>query len=446
MKNEIAIDRCRRRIERALGWGDASSWSNEDFDQLSEKIFDATAVRLSVSTLKRVWGKVRYDSSPTTATLNALARFAGFSGWRDLLREEGVAEVCISEEVTGSRTGRPKTEGRLWSGGATAPTEGVKPAVKIRGMAPIILLTCVLAAFVSLLSAGLIHSGAAGTGPGGVRFESRKVTDNLPNSVVFSYDASSLEPKEVIIQQSWDERRREIVAPNGKEHTSIYYYPGYFVAKLIVDGEIKRQSEVYIQTKGWKGIIERTPLPVYLKPGEIKGSSGEMAVRSATLRELTGSSLFNDTWVDFDNIREFPTIAGDHFTLETTLRNTSTVEECLCRKVKITILGRESVIVLPFSDKGCISDLRLFGGGQEVDGKDHDLSAFGCDFSTWQRVTCRMEDHRLTIQLNGHTIRTIEHAVPLGDCMGIRIAFEGAGEIKELTLRGKGQPFSLMPE
>jgi len=128
---------------------------------------------------------------------------------------------------------------------------------------------------------------------------------------------------------------------------------------------------------------------VYLKPGEIKGSSGEMAVRSAMLRELTGSSLFNDTWVDFDNMREFPSIAGDHFTLETTLRNTSTVEECLCRKVKITILGRESVIVLPFSDKGCISDLRLFGGGQEIDGKDHDLSAFGCDFSAWQRVPAR---------------------------------------------------------
>ena len=430
LRNEIAIDKCRRLIETSLGWGDASSWSNEDFDQLSERIFEATAVRLSVSTLKRIWGKVKYDSTPTTATLNALARFAGFSGWRDFLQKEGKEE-----------RGEDMEEGRDTGRIGDANDGGGSSYRRRRMMAPVILSTIALVGLISLLSEGLIHrgteSGAAAKDSkvGAVRFESRKVTDDLPNSVVFSYDASVLRPKEVIIQQSWDERRREIVPAEGKEHTSIYYYPGYFLAKLVVDGEIKRQSEVYIRTKGWKGIIERTPLPVYLKPGEIKGPSGEMAIRSATLREKTGSSLFNDTWVDFDNIREFPSIAGDHFTLETTLRNTSTVEECLCRKVRITILGRESVIVLPFSDKGCISDLRLFGGGQEIDGKDHDLSAFGCDFSTWQRVTCTMEDQRLTIQLNGHTIRTIEHAVPLGDCVGIRIAFEGAGEIKDLTLR-----------
>jgi len=58
--------------------------------------------------------------------------------------------------------------------------------------------------------------GPPGADPGSVRFESRKVTDDLPNSVVFSYDVSSLEPKEVIIQQSWDERRREVVPANGR--------------------------------------------------------------------------------------------------------------------------------------------------------------------------------------------------------------------------------------
>ena len=78
--NAAGLEHCKRLIGTSLGWGDAASWTNEDFDTLSDLIFDKTSVRLSVSTLKRIWGKVRYDSSPTTATLNALARYAGFDG------------------------------------------------------------------------------------------------------------------------------------------------------------------------------------------------------------------------------------------------------------------------------------------------------------------------------------------------------------------------------
>src|SRR5579872_6067278 len=85
MDNSSGLEQCKHLIEASLGWGNAASWTNEDFDTLSDRIFERTSVRLSVSTLKRIWGKVRYDSSPTTATLNALARYAGFEGWRDLI-------------------------------------------------------------------------------------------------------------------------------------------------------------------------------------------------------------------------------------------------------------------------------------------------------------------------------------------------------------------------
>jgi len=93
---------------------------------------------------------------------------------------------------------------------------------------------------------------------------------------------------------------------------------------------------VFIPSKGWKGIIQREPLPVYLRPDEVKQDSGYMGISTATLKEKTGSGIFSGVWVDFANVREFPGITGDHFTLETTVRNTSTVEECLCRKVQIT--------------------------------------------------------------------------------------------------------------
>src|ERR1051325_8731754 len=79
---------CRTKIEQLLNWGDSSLWTNSDFELLSDKIFEKTAVRLSISTLKRIWGKVKYDNSPTAATLNALANFLGYASWRDFESEQ----------------------------------------------------------------------------------------------------------------------------------------------------------------------------------------------------------------------------------------------------------------------------------------------------------------------------------------------------------------------
>jgi hypothetical protein len=421
MNNETSLEQCKRLIETTLSWGEPASWSNEDFEDLSERIFQKTAVRLSVSTLKRIWGKVKYDHSPTTATLNALARFAGFAGWRDFQQQNpGVAPAAQ----------------------ASVPLPQSAPQRGHRGfLAPLIIGTLILAALLSLLSARFIH----GTGPTpALRFDSRVTSDDLPNSVVFDYDATPLHPKDVMIQQNWDIRRREKVGPNGNKHTSIYYYPGYFTAKLVVDGEIRKESEVFITTKGWKGIVGHSPLPVYLSTEEARDDSGHLGITARTLAVKTGSTVFSDTWTTFANVRAFPGMSGDHFTFRTTLRNTSTVEQCLCRNIRITILGKQSAIIIPLSDKGCIASLNVLTGFNALSGKDHDLSAFGCDFNNWQQVICSEDNHLLKITVNGRQALTVSNALAIGDIVGVRILFEGTGAIREAVLSGAGTPIDLL--
>jgi hypothetical protein len=421
MNNETSLEQCKRLIETTLSWGEPASWSNEDFEDLSERIFQKTAVRLSVSTLKRIWGKVKYDHSPTTATLNALARFAGFAGWRDFQQQNpGVAPAAQ----------------------ASIPLPQSAPQRGHRGfLAPLIIGTLILAALLSLLSARFIH----GTGPTpALRFDSRVTSDDLPNSVVFDYDATPLHPKDVMIQQNWDIRRREKVGPNGNKHTSIYYYPGYFTAKLVVDGEIRKESEVFITTKGWKGIVGHSPLPVYLSTEEARDDSGHLGITARTLAVKTGSTVFSDTWTTFANVRAFPGMSGDHFTFRTTLRNTSTVEQCLCRNIRITILGKQSAIIIPLSDKGCIASLNVLTGFNALSGKDHDLSAFGCDFNNWQQVICSEDNHLLKITVNGRQALTVSNALAIGDIVGVRILFEGTGAIREAVLSGAGTPIDLL--
>jgi hypothetical protein len=431
MSSENSLDQCKHLIESAIGWGDPASWSNEDFDDLSERIFQQTSVRLSVSTLKRIWGKVRYDHSPTTATLNALARFAGFTGWRDFQQQNPQA---VSVETSAIEP-TPLGQQRLF------PSSGGQQPKRRGFLAPLIIATIALAALLSLLSARFIHSAAPIPA---LRFENRSTSDDLPNSVIFDYDATPLHPKDVMIQQNWDIRRREKVSPNGNRHASIYYYPGYFTAKLVVDGEFRKESEVFITTKGWKGIVGHSPLPVYLSAEEARDDSGHLGITARTLAAKTGSAVFSDTWTTFANVRELPGLNGGHFSFSTTLRNTSTVEQCLCRNVRITILGKQSAIIIPLSDKGCIASLSILTGFNAISGKDHDLSAFGCDFTKWQQVICSEDNHVLKITVNGRQVLSVPNALPIGDIVGVRIVFEGTGAIREAVLSGAGAPIDLL--
>lgn len=446
MIQEAAIGRCRSLIEDSLGWGDAASWTNEDFATLSERLFETTGVRLSVSTLKRVWGKVKYDSSPTLATLNTLARYAGFEGWRDFLQRASHTPTAAVHPPphTPPATPEPAPVPSAALPAAEAPKPTARPARRSY-TTRIIVISVTIVAVVSLISARLIHRGS--TVIGAPRFEAHRISEKLPNSVVFDYDATSFHPHSVMIQQSWDPTRRESVAPDGKQHTSLYYKPGYFRAKLVVDNEIKMQTDVFIPSGGWKGIVDKGPIPVYLKAGEIRQDSGSLGVISATLREKLGTGVFSGNWVDFCNIRQFPGITGEQFTLDATVRNTSTVEECLCRKVQIIVLGKVSAVVIPLCDKGCISDIGLFPGSKGISGKDHDLSAFGCDFSQWQRLKCTVDHGHFGIQLNGKTIFEQEKVPSIGDIVGVRVDFEGTGMIRQLDLRGgpaDGQSINLL--
>src|SRR5205823_517844 len=73
--------RCRQLIEEKVGWGRSDGWATQDFERLSERIAEQTGVSLSVTTLKRVWGRVKYESAPTATTLTTLVQFVGYENW-----------------------------------------------------------------------------------------------------------------------------------------------------------------------------------------------------------------------------------------------------------------------------------------------------------------------------------------------------------------------------
>src|ERR1700733_13534720 len=180
-KENPAIDLLCRKIEDSLKWGSGSDWIEQDFESLNDKIYEKTEVRLSVSTLKRIWGRVRYESSPSMVTLNTLAKFLDFDNWREFLQMNSGAVVIRKEK-----------------GFDQAFPEPVLPEqVKSPRPLPRILLTVIVILAMVLSSIGLaslLGNKNRDRGPVKdypVKFESREISDGLPNSVVFDYDAAA---------------------------------------------------------------------------------------------------------------------------------------------------------------------------------------------------------------------------------------------------------------
>ena len=91
---------CIRLIEQKLNWRPAEEWRNYEFMELCEKILDATSVNLSATTLKRIFGKLKYESLPSSATLNALAAFLGYGSWMDFKSKQPLNKQVVEKKAT----------------------------------------------------------------------------------------------------------------------------------------------------------------------------------------------------------------------------------------------------------------------------------------------------------------------------------------------------------
>jgi hypothetical protein len=108
------IRQVKRLFEEKTGWGDSDLWNNQDFLELSGMIFDQTGIALSHVTLKRIWGKVRYECLPHTRTLNTIVQFLGYRSWREF-RVKNASEPLAKDASEGRNSVAGRSSGAVAS-------------------------------------------------------------------------------------------------------------------------------------------------------------------------------------------------------------------------------------------------------------------------------------------------------------------------------------------
>lgn len=456
--DEILIRQVKQLYEQKTGWGDSGQWSNQDFLQLSEMIRAQTGVTISHVTLKRVWGKVRYESLPNTHTLNTLVQFIGYESWRDFsVRNAGLlsnggstgqpgnatngeqfapgTNGSVASAVYSATNGQPAATDHVFANGHPAAVSATGPRlIRTRGrrlrkigwfVIPLVVIMGVLL---------FLHGQQPSPQPQDFAFSSKKVvTTGVPNSVVFDYDASRAPTDSVVIQQSWDTTRRVKVPKNGHQYTSVYYYPDFFHATLQVQGKVVKTHNLLIETNGWVPIVHHEPVPVYFNRQDIM-HDGKMGLSAEKIRDKNIPMQPTPPSVWYCNVRDFGEIYSDHFVFETALKNDFSEGSAVCQLTKIYILCQGTAIWIPLCAKGCISNLDLYFTYFYTSGKREDLSAFGVDFSKYVRLRIESDSGRAHIFINDHLAYTVPRHILHSKIIGIDFNFQGSGSVDYVSL------------
>lgn len=396
------VQQCLRAIEKKLDWGDSREWHSGMFAELSDLIQIQTQVLLSPTTLKRLWGRIQYESSPSITTLNTLARFAGFENWREF-------KILSS------------------------PGYFARLRKRVNAQAGIIMLSAsvMTLVFISLYSLKGSTEVPDGIDISKVHFNSRPVTAGLPNSVVFNLDLAGIRSDSIYIQQYWDPEKT-IKLKNGQtEATGQYYFPGYFEAKLLVDGIILKKHDLFITSGGWMATLDYQPVPKYITTSEI--IHGSLSLPDQVLQELKEQEKpISSTFHLVDDFKE--QVSGDNFILSTSIKNVYDDKWAVCQRTYIMVLGTRSSIIIPFSIPGCVSEIGLMMSDVYLEGSEHDLSGLGINLSTNRDITINVQNKHVTVSADGADLFTGAYHDSLGRIVGLRYRFVGAGEVTAVKL------------
>ncbi len=417
------IEKCLTLIESRINWGASEQWTSYDFEKLSIEIQTATGILLSVTTLKRLWGRLKYTSIPTTTTLNTLANFAGYFDWREFKHQIKLEPQAIGQT-------------------STAPVKSVvkKSAGKSGYWFPVLFS-------IALISLFVLFSYVKTDSPIDTsiyNFSSNKIkTEGVPNSVIFNYNAAAAGNDSVFISQSWDISRKVSVPKDKDTYSSIYYKPGYYQAKLIIGNQTVKKHDLMISSGGWVAMIDNDPgTPLYFKNSEILKRDG-VEVAEDLFSQYNVPLQPKLPALRFFNVQDMGGISNDHFIFETILKSNFHQGTAACQRVEVLILCKDDVISIPLCSKGCVGDLTLYVAGEMIESSDTDLSAFGADLNQWVNLKVEAKNHQMHFFVNGKEAYSLPFSHQPSDIIGIEYRFNGTGAIKNTKFIKDGQVTGL---
>jgi len=409
------INLCKELIEEKFHFeNDGGTLRQRDLEYLADNIEERSGIKLSLSTLKRLWKK-DYDQTPHPSTLQALVSVLGFKDWQEFKLKTAPAPLIAAPPR------KPASSFRRWM---------VLPAV---------LASAVLFWLIAFRTGKQDKAKPLVKGP--VTFTGNKtVSQGVPSTIVFNYDVSNVIADSFFFQQAWNNMEKIKIDPKEHYYSNIYYYPGFHKAKLIANDSIIKRFRVHITTNGWLPLVRYSAMdnmPVYIKKNN-PVVNGALHVNRIDLRS-SNVNMDKEFILSYFNVREFENTYSDNFSLDTKIICDSS-SNLPCPAFELVIVCEEHIFFVDLTGKGCERNIGIKLGEVFRNGSNADLSAFGRDLYNWQHLEVRVAHKQATIYLDEKPVYTVTFKDDFGKVMGLNYNFTGTGAVDYVKLKnGEGK-------
>ena len=386
------------------GYSDLTRMTQRDFDHIGEQLQQKSGILISGTTVKRLaYGE--FTRLPQIATLNAIANYYDYKTWQDF-------KASKLEEA-------PKKE--------TVQKSGRRFSIKY-WLIPAVIVVLGSFYFFRSTKGDVNHAEKAS-------FSFRKNTPNdLPNSVVFSYNIDDVQADSFFIQQSWDQNRRIRIYKNSYTLTDIYYEPGYHIAKLIANDSVIKTADVSIPTDRWffyaiDNIANYSTQYIKADTFNRNGSLG-LSIPQLQKNNIEVSKDKRYHYVYFPSRMDIP---SDNFQYKTRVR-TQEVRNSLCPYIEIELYCQRAFMNMRCTTKGCAHEAFIIFGEQLKKGSDNDLSPITFDVSQWTDIEITVKNKTAVVKINGKEAFSTHYTTDTRYLAGLGYISNGLCEVDKVEL------------
>ena len=403
---------CLTEVFLRNGYAEPHSLSQRDYENVSQAIEAKTGILISISTLKRLL-KGDFARLPQVATLNAISRYLGYPHWQDYR-----SAAKSKNHLADTRSPRRKFMFQ-------------------RSLPKTLLFPSILSLLLVLFITSRSSLKDAGAGVEQAQFSVKKVTANdIPNTVVFSYNVDDIEADSFFIQQSWDKNRRVRVYKNQHTLTDIYYEPGYHTAKLIANDVVIKTLGVSIPTRDWFFYAKRRfphDIPTYIHPKQ-PIRDGKLGLQAADL-EKGGFKVGEENNYVYTYFPSKWPVHSDNYVFKTRVRMQE-IKKNPCPYLMLEVFCQQNFMYFISMPKGCTSESKLQFGDLILNGKTTDLSTLGANVTEWMEIKIEVRNRFVAIYYGDKKVYTCTYSKSAGKITGIGFISNGLCEVDQVELKG----------
>lgn len=420
---QYQVNFCLNKIEKAFNNGPSINWQHKDYIKLAKFIEEKSGYRISLSTVKRIWGRVGYNFNPRTSSLDILAAVLQYSSWEKFVTDN---QKEIDEYIGATKEKDLITYRNYYQNQNSESFTSSRKKLLLISL-PGLLIALLLMLFYMYKNYNKKDQ------PKNVIQSISDTVSVIPYASTIHYNIEPGDDQNFYIQRG---NKKYRLKPEKNLHNTRVTTPGIKTCFLWADNKKIKSFQLYGITKEWYYLINGQNKQKYCGPVP-ENSGSVLSLPENVIEDYIDYDNFNN--LSYINAGNF-NVYGDQFTLEIKFRYKDLPKfENICRQVVVSITDtKKRFISLQFAKPPCRSNTQIMYGDTSVNGKSSDLDFMNIPTDEWNSMQLTSKNDSLRLKINGSKCFIDQYNNPLNKIFIVKIKFYGSGELDYVRL-GKEQ-------